>query len=467
METSSALTVVILSGGSGSRLWPSSRASLPKQFIEFQKETTLFGNTVNRLNTTQNTQIIIVSNKAHNFLCRRELKKLGRGASYILEEVGRNTAPAILMAALNATEDDLLVIMPADHWIEDSSAFNQIIQTASKIAASEDCWVTFGIKPTEPQTGYGYIQAIGKGEKRAVVSFTEKPDLKTANSYLAEGNYYWNSGIFVVSAQKCIKSFTQHQPELYKAAVTCWENKDINNDEITLRKTHLDKIPSISVDYAILEKEANIAMVPFEGHWSDVGSWDSLSKLLEADKTNSSSPDNSIQIDTKNTFIQSSSRTIAAVGVEDLIIVDDDNATLVVQKGKSEKVKDALEMLKALNIPAAREHSFEYRPWGMFENLLDSAICKVKRLTVNSGQHLSLQYHHKRSEHWVVVQGKATVQLEKERLYLEPGQSIDIPLGAQHALGNDTDEDVIVIEIQMGSYFGEDDIVRVSDPYNR
>ena len=255
--------------------------------------------------------------------------------------------------------------------------------------------------------------------------------------------------------------------ELYKIAKEGWDNRDISGDEITLRKAYLEEIPSISVDYAILEKEANLAMVTFEGHWSDVGSWDSLSKLIEADKSDGTASDNAVQIDTKNTFIHSSARTIVAVGVEDLIIVDDDNATLIVQKGKSEQVKDALEMLKALNIPAAREHSYEYRPWGMFENLLDSKICKVKRLTVNPGHHLSLQYHHKRSEHWVVVQGQATVQLEDETLYLEPGQSIDIPLGAQHALGNDTNEDVIVIEVQMGSYFGEDDIVRVSDPYNR
>ena len=459
---------VVISGGGGSRLWPSSRASLPKQFIEFKEGATLFCDAIKRVDASQDTQFTIVSSKAHNFLCRRELSKLGiEGASYILEEVGRNTAPAILMVALNVSEDDILVIMPADHWIEDPSAFNKIIHIATKIASSQDCWVTFGIKPTEPQTGYGYIKANVEGEKRAVVSFTEKPDLKTAERFLAEGDYYWNSGIFVVRAGKCIESFKQHQPELYDKAINCWNNRDINRDEITLRKAYLEKIPSISVDYAILEKEANVAMVPFEGHWRDVGSWDSLSKLIEADKSDGLASNNSVQVDTKNTFIYSSTRTIAAVGVEDLIIVDDDNATLIVQKGKSEKVKDALEMLKALNIPSVREHSFEYRPWGMFENLLDSKICKVKRLTVNPRHHLSLQYHHKRSEHWVVIQGRATVQLEEETLYLEPGQTIDIPLGAQHALGNDTDEDVIVIEVQMGSYFGEDDIVRVSDPYNR
>ena len=466
-SNSPTLNIIILSGGTGSRLWPSSRASLPKQFIEFREGTTLFGSTLKRVDANKKTRFTIVSNKAFNFLCRKESSKLNLRASFILEEVGRNTAPAILMAALNAAEEDILVVMPADHWIEDSIAFNRIINTASEVASSDDCWVTFGIEPTEPKTGFGYIEATVEGQKRAVLSFTEKPDLKTAESYLADGNYYWNSGIFVVRAGKCLESFKLHQPELYETAMECWDKRDIHGDEITLCKTYFEKIPSISVDYAILEKEANIAMVPFEGHWSDVGSWDSLSKLLEADKTNSSSPDNNIQIDTKNTFIQSSSRTIAAVGVEDLIIVDDDNATLVVQKGKSEKVKDALEMLKALNIPAAREHSFEYRPWGMFENLLDSAICKVKRLTVNPGHHLSLQYHHKRSEHWIVVQGRANVRIEDDILYLEPGNSIDIPLGAKHCLGNDTDEDVIVIEVQMGSYFGEDDIVRVADPYNR
>ena len=461
------IITIILSGGSGSRLWPSSRLSFPKQFIEFREGVTLFGNTVKRIDANQDIHFTIVSNKAHNFLCRRELSKLGREASYILEEVGRNTAPAILMAALNASEDDTLLIMPADHWIEDTNAFNQNIHTASKIASSEDSWVTFGVNPTEPQTGYGYIQATSEGTKRSVMSFTEKPDLKTAERYLAEGNYFWNSGIFVVRAQKCIQSFKQYQPELYEAAKECWDNREINEDEITLRKVYLEKIPSISVDYAILEKEENIVLVPFEGQWSDLGSWDSLSKLIEADNSNMYTSNNTVQIDTKNTFIHSSSRTIASVGVEDLIIVDDDNATLIVQKGQSEKVKDALEVLKRLNIPAAREHSFEFRPWGMFENLLDSAICKVKRLTVNPGHHLSLQYHQKRSEHWVVVQGRATVQMKDETLYLDPGQSIDIPLGTQHALGNDTDEDVIVIEVQMGSYFGEDDIVRVSDPYNR
>jgi mannose-1-phosphate guanylyltransferase len=216
-----------------------------------------------------------------------------------------------------------------------------------------------------------------------------------------------------------------------------------------------------------MEQQSNIALLPFAGTWSDVGSWDSLSSLIEKQPPEPAKPDQAIMVDTRNTVIHSSGRTIAAVGIEDLIIVDDDNATLIVRKGHTEKVKAVIDQLTDIGNATGTEHSFEYRPWGMFENLLDSAVCKVKRLTVDPGQHLSLQYHHKRSEHWVVVSGTAKVRLGDETMTLEPGHSIDIPLGAQHALGNDTTEPVIVIEVQMGSYFGEDDIVRVSDPYNR
>ncbi len=458
---------VILSGGSGSRLWPSSRASLPKQFIEFLPNITLFGKTLDRIQFNKENKLTIVSNKEHNFLCRREVQKHNLNVSYILEEMGRNTASAILAAALNANQDDILVIMPADHWIEDSIIFNEIIKKAAVAANLKKCWVTLGVVPTEPNTGYGYINAVGRKDIKSVKSFTEKPDIAVAKEYLANTNYFWNSGIFVVSSLKCVDSFKKLQPELFAMVKHCYENRDENGDEIILREEYLERIPSISIDYAILENEHNISMVPFKGNWSDVGSWDSLSRLLETNEQVSNLAPYSVQLETKNTFIHSTSRTIAAVGVKDLIIVDDDDATLVVQKGKSERVKEALQKIKFMELSSAVEHTFEYRPWGMFENLLDSKICKVKRLTVNPGQHLSLQYHKKRSEHWVVVQGKATVKLENRTLFLISGNSIDIPLGAKHALGNDTDKDLIVVEVQMGSYFGEDDIVRVSDPYNR
>ena len=269
----------------------------------------------------------------------------------------------------------------------------------------------------------------------------------------------------MVRAGACLESFERHQPALAAAAAACWESRAKRFDEDILLKPDLEAIESISIDYAIMEKEENIALLPFGGGWSDVGSWDSLSRLISDHVADQG--EGAVLVNSSNVFVHTSGRTIAGIGLEDLIIVDDDNATLIVRKGETEHVKAVIDQLKSRDETVATEHSFEYRPWGMFENLLDSAACKVKRLTVDPGHHLSLQYHHKRSEHWVVVAGTATVQLGDDRHTLEAGHSIDIPLGAHHALGNDTDDPVVVIEVQMGSYFGEDDIVRVSDPYER
>ena len=408
---------------------------------------------------------LVISSRQHGFLCRKAAEKIDLGAHYILEETGRNTAPAIYFAALASDPDDILLIMPSDHWIEDPEAFAALAHRGAD-ACRSGVWLTFGIAPTTPATGYGYIEADTSASTLAAVSsFTEKPDLATAERYLSSGRHYWNSGIFMVRAGACLESFNRHQPDLARAASSCWAERISRSDEDILTKPALDAVPAISVDYAIMEKEDRIALLPFVGGWSDVGSWDSLSNLIS-----SAAPDrntDSILVDSENIFVHSSGRTIAGVGIEDLIIVDDYDATLIVRKGHTEKVKKVIDALAAAGNNAATEHSFEYRPWGMFENLLDSPVCKVKRLTVDPRQHLSLQYHHKRSEHWVVVAGTATVQLDGDTLTLEAGHSIDIPLGAHHALGNDTDDPVVVIEVQMGSYFGEDDIVRVSDPYDR
>ncbi len=269
----------------------------------------------------------------------------------------------------------------------------------------------------------------------------------------------------MVQASACVESFYRDQPELRKAATSCWATHTQRANEDILAKLDLKAVPATSVDYAIMEQEDRIATLPFDGGWSDVGSWDRLSSLIS-----STAPDHdtrAILVNSQNVFVHGNGRTIASFSLEGLILVDNDDATLIVRKGHTEQVKQIIDVLAVAGNSAGIEHSFEYRPWGMFENLLDSAVCKVKRLTVDPGQHLSLQYHHKRSEHWVVVSGTATVQLDGETLTLEVGHSIDIPLGAHHALGNDTDAPVIVIEVQMGSYFGEDDIVRVSDPYGR
>jgi len=457
---------VILSGGSGTRLWPSSRKSLPKQFISFPGTGSLFTRTVERAAAISGAAApIVVSSRQHGFLCRQALAEHEQGAHYILEETGRNTAPAIWFAAKASDPDDILLVMPSDHWIKDASGFAETVRRATTICAAGR-WVTFGITATEPATGYGYIEVADRDEDVAdVVSFTEKPEREIAEQYLASGRHFWNSGIFMVRAGTCLKSFDRHQPALAAAAAACWESRAKRSDEDILLKPDLEAIESISIDYAIMEKEENIALLPFGGGWSDVGSWDSLSKLI-SDRV-ADQGEGAVLVNSSNVFVHTSGRTIAGIGLEDLIIVDDDNATLIVRKGETEHVNAVIDQLKSRDETVATEHSFEYRPWGMFENLLDSAACKVKRLTVDPGHHLSLQYHHKRSEHWVVVAGTATVQLGDDRHTLEAGHSIDIPLGAHHALSNDTDDPVVVIEVQMGTYFGEDDIVRVSDPYER
>ena len=457
---------VILSGGSGTRLWPSSRKSLPKQFISFPGTGSLFARTVERIIAIDGAvSPIVVSSRQHGFLCRKALEQHDLDAHYILEETGRNTAPAIWFAAQASAPDDILLVMPSDHWIDDAAGFAANVKRAAAICAAGR-WVTFGITATEPATGYGYIEVADRDEDVAdVVSFTEKPGREVAEQYLASGRHFWNSGIFMVRAGACLESFERHQPALAAAAAACWESRAKRFDEDILLKPDLEAIESISIDYAIMEKEENIALLPFGGGWSDVGSWDSLSRLISDHVADQG--EGAVLVNSSNVFVHTSGRTIAGIGLEDLIIVDDDNATLIVRKGETEHVKAVIDQLKSRDETVATEHSFEYRPWGMFENLLDSAACKVKRLTVDPGHHLSLQYHHKRSEHWVVVAGTATVQLGDDRHTLEAGHSIDIPLGAHHALGNDTDDPVVVIEVQMGSYFGEDDIVRVSDPYER
>ena len=456
---------VILSGGSGTRLWPSSRSSLPKQFINFNDNQNLFYKTINRTKKliTKN-KVLIVSNRQYGFLCRNEAQKLNISAEYILEETGRNTAAAVYFSALISDPDDVLCIMPSDHWISDDTYFCNLVNSGIPEACKSK-WITFGIKPTVPATGYGYIKTKNVNNKILdVEEFVEKPIKSKAIEYLNEKNYFWNSGIFLVTAKKCLDSFQKLQPELVKFANECWKNKVINYDEKILLNKYLKKIPSISLDYAIMEFEKDISLLPFESNWSDLGNWGELSKYIS---NNQNKNNKNFLLDSKNTFIYSNDRVVAGIGLEDLMIIDDDDATLVVKKGFEENVKDVLEEIKKIGHSSASEHTFENRPWGKFENILDSKICKVKKLTVNPGQHLSLQYHKKRSEHWVVVDGKASINLNDKNIILKKGESIDIPLGATHSLGNDTKESLIVIEVQLGTYFGEDDIIRISDPYNR
>lgn len=368
---------VVLSGGSGTRLWPSSRKSLPKQFIEFPGTGSLFARTLERAAKISAAAPLVISSRQHGFLCHKAARQLGLEAHYILEETGRNTAPAIYFAALASDPEDILLIMPSDHWIEDLDTFTALAMRGAEICKT-GVWVTFGIIPTTPATGYGYIEAdVWTTGLCNVLSFTEKPDLATAEEYLASGRHFWNSGIFMVQADACLESFHRHQPELSKAATSCWAARTQRADEDILAGPDLEAVPAISVDYAIMEKEDRIALLPFDGGWSDVGSWDSLSNLISS--TAADQDTGSVLVNSKNVFVHGSGRTIAGIGLEDLIIVDDDDATLIVRKGHTEQVKQVIDALAAAGNSAGIEHSFEYRPWGMFENLLDSAVCKVKR----------------------------------------------------------------------------------------
>jgi len=463
------LIPVILSGGSGKRLWPSSRKSLPKQFKEFDNIGSLFSHTLNRVKQLNECKdLIVVSAREYEFLIKKHTNKFNKDTILILEETSKNTAAAVFFAAISALEksqDSILCIMPSDHWIEDFKNFSTTIKEGIEYA-EQGFWVTFGIKPLEASTGFGYIK-VNKSrnvEVKDVIKFIEKPDVKRAKSFLKSENYYWNAGIFLVSAKKVLQSFDRHNLELKVMLEKAWAHRDISENKHIISKIYMDSAPNISIDKAIMEHENSIKLIPFHSHWSDIGNWDSMNLLLSKfNQTNK----NSILIDSKNTQIQSSKRMVVGIGLEDLIIIDEIDATLIFKKGQSEKVKSVVEELKNIKNTLGEEHNFEYRPWGKFEVLLDSKECKVKKISIDPFQSISYQYHLKRSEHWTVVSGKAEVMLDNIKTIHNVGESIVIPVGVKHSLANSINELLIIIEVQYGSYYGEDDIIRISDPYNR
>ena len=460
---------VILSGGSGDRLWPKSRKSLPKQFIDFNKIGNLFTHTLKRIQILNNCQnLIIASSRDYEYLIKRNLKSLAEDPYLILEEISKNTAPAIYFAALSALEkskDAILCIMPADHWIEDAENFKLVIKKGI-IEAEKGFWVTLGIKPTYPSTGFGYIKTESKIHKEIldVLEFIEKPDLLTAKGFLKDKNYFWNAGIFLVSAYKIKESFSKVNPNLEKSIRDGWLKREIMANLNIIKKRDMVSLQNISVDKAILENEKSIKLIPFNDDWSDIGNWDSMNLLLKKYNKDKS---NEILVESKNTNIHSSDRLIVGIGLENITIVDETDATLIFKKGDSEKVRSVVKGLKESNKAIATEHSFEYRPWGKFEILLDSKECKVKRLFVDPFKSLSYQYHLKRSEHWTIVNGNAEIILNGEKKIYGVGQSIEISSGVHHSVKNNSNSLLIIIEVQYGSYFGEDDIIRISDPYKR
>ena len=459
------LRPVILCGGSGTRLWPESRSSLPKQFIPLTSKKSLFELTLIRLKSFKKIlKPIILTSYKYEFHVKKALHSSGIKASIVLETEPIGTTAAMYISAQLSNPHDFLLVMPSDHLIGPNRKFCEIIEQTIKIKIYNK-WIIFGVEPNTPSTGYGYLQIKNKNnlEKKLkeVIAFKEKPNEEKAQNYIDEG-YYWNSGIFLCNAtqiKKSIEKFSVKTSSICKNLL----NKNKNEKKIILNKSISSKLNPISIDYSVLEKENNILCRVLNCKWSDVGSWDSVS-TLKGTKHNSKKI---IQLNSSRNFIRNKKRTIATIGIEDSIIIDTDDATLIVKKTFAEKVKDLVEVLKKKNINEAFENNFELRPWGKFENLLETKFYKIKKITVDPLQRLSLQYHNFRSEHWVVISGTAEVYLDGKTYKLKKGESIDIPTNSRHYLKNPLKKSLIIIETQLGSYFGEDDIVRLDDPYDR
>ncbi len=461
------MKIVILCGGSGTRLWPESRESLPKQFIKIFNEKSLLDLTIERmLSLNINSKPIFISNKKHGFLVKKSIDKYKLDADLILEPEGKNTCAAIYLAAKHSQTKENLLIMPSDHLIPNKNKFSDDIANINK-SMNKSHWVTLGVKPTRPAQDYGYI-LVNKEKNNNffnVSKFIEKPPEKTAFELIKNNLCYWNAGIFLGNTSMILNSIKCYEVSVAKKCDIVYENviKNKNLTEFNFSAEQFSQIPSKSIDYAVMEKESNIHLYPFEDEWSDVGSWDAISEIFKKSNSNKKV----FQIGSKNNFIRSPNRVVATIGVKDLIIVENNDATLICKKNQTNKVKNIVNKINKQKIIQGKEHSFEHRPWGKFSNLYEDEFCKVKRIVVDPKKRLSLQYHNYRSEHWLVVEGTADIHLDGKFLQLKKGQSVDIPIKANHFIENKTNRDLIIIETQLGTYFGEDDIIRLDDPYSR
>jgi mannose-1-phosphate guanylyltransferase/mannose-6-phosphate isomerase len=473
----SKIIPVILSGGSGARLWPVSRRLHPKPFMEVAGKP-LLAHALERAALVAD-EALIVTNQDHYFLTENLLRETPKApkVSYLLEPKGRNTAPAIALAVRHIQkvydDDAVCLVLAADHLISDDAAFQQAVEQASAQAQAGNL-VVFGVRPTAPDTGYGYLEVAAASNKpQPLQSFVEKPDRATAEEYLAEGRYYWNSGMFCFTAGVMAENMAAHAGDVWAASEVAFNDATQDGAATRFQQESFVAQPDISIDYALMERAEKIAMVPAGFGWSDVGSWDAVVGAHEADENGNSSldTDKAHFVETQNTHIESTSHTtkvIAAIGVDNLVIVDTPDALLVADRAKSQDVKLVVEALKAsadaelTELPAT-----VHRPWGTYATLRQEDGYQVKRITVAPGQKLSLQYHHKRAEHWVVTQGQALVQIGDEEFETCPWEYRYIPLGEKHRLTNTGEGELVLIEMQVGDYLGEDDIVRLDDVYGR
>lgn len=465
---------VILSGGSGSRLWPLSRQNQPKQFLTLIGNHSLYQETILRASRLPDVESpVTVCSDDHRFMVGEQLHEISmRHGGILLEPTARNTAPAIALAALHVLAHDdqaTMLVLPADHLIEDESAFREAVARAT-VLAEGDWLVTFGIQPDAPETGYGYIargDQLSEGTYQ-VGCFVEKPDLLTAQSYIESGSYVWNSGMFLFKAQRFLEELERHAPQVLAAARQSYVEAESDLDFVRVGKAAFEASPNESIDYAVMEKTDRAAVVPMSCGWSDIGSWSSLWTAAQRDGDGNRHDGDVLSIDTRNSLVRASDgRMIATIGVEDLVIVDTPDATLVARKDRVQDVKQVVDLIKAAGRQEHLFHRKVYRPWGSYDAIDCGDRFQVKRIIVKPGAALSLQKHHKRAEHWIVVSGVAEVTCDERVFELCENESTYIPLGSVHRLRNRGSEPVELIEVQSGSYLGEDDIVRLEDVYGR
>lgn len=453
------MIVSILCGGSGNRLWPLSRELMPKQFVKFIGNTSLFQQTIAR-NKDIGDKFFIITNKSHYFIAQDELMELNinKKIMYLLESDTKNTAASMLMLALSVGKDEIILSLPSDHIIKDIESYKNSISLAKSIA-QENYIVLFGIKPNTPCIGYGYIKDDNKK-----VSFFEKPTFKKAKEYIKDNNYYWNSGIFCFKASTLINEFDLYNPKMLKECKKIIKAASYNNDFIVIKQ--MDNLENISIDYAIMEKSNKLKMLKADFYWSDVGSFDSLKNEYFIDSNNNATNTNLITLDSKNNLVLSN-KLVATIGINDLIVVDSEDSILIAKSGESEKVKDIVKIIKDSNSELCKVHKTVYRPWGMYSILLEGNNYKIKQIVVKPNKRLSLQKHFHRNEHWVVVNGSAIITIEDKEFILRTNESTYISMGNKHRLHNPGKIDLVIIEIQVGQYLKEDDIIRLEDDYNR
>ena len=462
---------VILAGGGGVRLWPLSREFYPKQFINLVNDTSLFQDTIMRLPDELYSPLVIC-NEEHRFIVAEQLRQINSSnKGIILEPIGKNTAPAIAIAAmnlLNEREDPILLVLSADHLIDNNQKFLKTIRIARKIA-EQGKMVAIGVQPNKPEIGYGYIEVDNseKNEYYNIISFTEKPNLKAAKKYLNSGNHYWNSGIFIFKASVYLNELKKYEPEIFTICKKSCVNPPKDLDFIRLDNEEFYKCPNKSIDYAVMEKTNNGVVVPFDGSWSDIGSWEALWNSKVKDSNNNVSEGDVVLKKVQNSYIHSSNRLIVVNDISDLIIIDTQDALLVSSKKSSQDIKNIVQNLKKDNRSELNNHRKVYRPWGYYDSIDTGKGFQVKRIFVNPGAKLSLQKHKKRSEHWVIVKGIALITCGKKVFQLNENQSTYIPKEEIHRLENKSDSPLEIIEIQTGDYLGEDDIIRLEDDYHR